>query len=80
MDGWIKIWYYESIDNAEPSEENPYIEIEPIYEFRIFEQVNNNINVDSMLMCIKKKMNDSEDTFWYGQVRLSFQNYYHYFY
>ncbi|XP_057334477.1 cilia- and flagella-associated protein 44 isoform X2 [Microplitis mediator] len=67
MDGWIKIWYYDSIDNAQPSEENPYIEIEPIYEFRIFEQFNNNINFDSMLMCIKKKINDFEDTFWYGQ-------------
>ncbi|KAH0534340.1 hypothetical protein KQX54_003166 [Cotesia glomerata] len=62
MDGWIKIWYYDSIDNNS----SDFVEVEPIYEFRIFEEVNG-IDVNSMLMCIRKKNDDPEDSFWYAQ-------------
>lgn len=72
-DGWIKIWYYETIDQAEATEDNNTIEIEPIYEFLIENKTTNNENSSksssSMLMQILKKYpNDLSDNFWYAQV------------
>lgn len=69
MDGWIRIWFYETIDQADPPDDDRFIEIEPIYEFEITEEGPDGDR--SMLMCIQKKESDDpEDTFWYAQVSL----------
>ncbi|XP_048505660.1 cilia- and flagella-associated protein 44 isoform X2 [Athalia rosae] len=66
MDGWIRIWFYETIDQADPPDDDRFIEIEPIYEFEIAE---NDADGDrSMLMSIQKtEPEDSDQTLWYAQ-------------
>lgn len=66
MDGWIRIWFYETIDNAYPHNGERFLEIQPIYEYHIIES--DGVN-GSMLMCICKQEPDNpESTFWYAQV------------
>ncbi|KAL6428441.1 hypothetical protein ACFW04_008603 [Cataglyphis niger] len=62
MDGWIRIWFYETIDQADSQVEERFLELQPIYEYHVNE-VNN-----SMLMCICKQEPDNpENMFWYAQ-------------
>ncbi|XP_046415054.1 cilia- and flagella-associated protein 44 [Neodiprion fabricii] len=66
MDGWIRIWFYETIEQADPPDDDCFIEIEPIYEFEIAED--NAKGDHSMLMCVQKKEpEDFEQSFWYAQ-------------
>lgn len=66
MDGWIRIWFYETIDQADSRTGERVLEIQPIYEHQISDEANN-----SMLMCICKQEPDNpESMFWYAQVRL----------
>lgn len=68
MDGWIRIWFYETIDQADSRTGERFLEIQPIYEYHVSEcdEANN-----SMLMCIRKQEPDNpESMFWYAQVRL----------
>lgn len=70
MDGWIRIWFYETIDQADSRTGEHFLEIQPIYEYHVNEgdEINN-----SMLMCIRKQdPNNPESMFWYAQVRLRF--------
>ncbi|KAK0161075.1 hypothetical protein PV327_009592 [Microctonus hyperodae] len=71
MDGWIRVWYYETIDQADPPDDNRFICIEPIFEFKISEydnMKNEYSDESSMLMSIQKKYpNNIDDTFWYAQ-------------
>ncbi|CAK9822070.1 Cilia- and flagella-associated protein 44 [Anthophora retusa] len=63
LDGWIRFWFYETIDHANLSDEEQFLEIQPIYEFQIEEDQEN-----AMLMCIQKQEpNFPEKTVWYGQ-------------
>lgn len=63
MDGWIRVWFYETIDQADVHDGNRFLEIQPVYEFQIGE------TLSSMLMCICKQEPDNpESTFWYAQV------------
>ncbi|KYN07248.1 WD repeat-containing protein 52 [Cyphomyrmex costatus] len=65
MDGWIRIWFYETIDQANPQDGKRFLEIQPIYEYLISES--DEIS-SAMLMCICKQEPDSpESTFWYAQ-------------
>lgn len=69
MDGWIRIWFYETIDQANSHNEEHFLEIQPIYEYHISESD----GADSMLMCIcKQEPNNPESTFWYAQVSNTF--------
>jgi hypothetical protein len=64
LDGFVKMWYFETIDTASPPEENCLIELEPMMEFEI-----KNGDNQAALMSVVKISDDPEDTFWYGQVR-----------
>lgn len=65
MDGWIRVWFYETIDHAYSHDGDNFLEIQPIYEYHIGESEVNG----SMLMCIRKQEPDSpESTLWYAQV------------
>ncbi|XP_011859838.1 PREDICTED: uncharacterized protein LOC105557260 isoform X2 [Vollenhovia emeryi] len=65
MDGWIRIWFYETIDQAYSHNGERFLEIQPIYEYHIIETDGTN---GSMLMCICKQESDNpESTFWYAQ-------------
>ncbi|KAF7998128.1 hypothetical protein HCN44_009526 [Aphidius gifuensis] len=68
MDGWIRVWYYETIDQADPPEDERFIEIEPIYEFQICKNRGQINEEKSMLMGITRVNPDNlKDTFWYAQ-------------
>ncbi|XP_036151277.1 cilia- and flagella-associated protein 44 [Monomorium pharaonis] len=63
MDGWIRIWFYETIDQAYFYNGQRFLEIQPIYEYYIGDKANG-----SMLMCICKQEPDNpKSTFWYAQ-------------
>lgn len=62
-DGWIRFWFYETIDHADLSDDEQFLEIQPIYEFQIAEE-----NENAMLMSIQKQEPNSEKTMWYAQV------------
>jgi len=65
MDGWIRIWFYKTIDEANSHSENFFLEMQPIYEYHVSEDEASS----SMLMCIHKQEPDNpESTFWYAQV------------
>jgi hypothetical protein len=57
------MWYFETIDAADPAEENRFFELEPMMEIEI-----KNDDNQAALMCVVKISEDPEDTFWYGQV------------
>ncbi|XP_020280668.1 cilia- and flagella-associated protein 44 [Pseudomyrmex gracilis] len=65
MDGWIRIWFYETIDQMDVRDEERFLEIQPIYEYHISE---NDKAYESMLMCMRKREpNNPESTLWYVQ-------------
>ncbi|XP_062127425.1 cilia- and flagella-associated protein 44 [Drosophila sulfurigaster albostrigata] len=37
MDGYVRVWYWETVDIADPPEDDLFVEIDPIYEFKISE-------------------------------------------
>jgi hypothetical protein len=57
------MWCFDTIDRADPPEDNRFVELEPMMEL----QVKNDDN-QAALMCVVKISQDPEDTFWYGQV------------
>jgi WD40 repeat protein len=57
-DGFIRVWDFETIDTAEPSEDKAKLEIEPLNELK----VGNNVSLRSIV----KDFTD-ESTIWYAQ-------------
>jgi WD40 repeat protein len=57
-DGYIKVWDFETIDTAEPSEDKAKLEIEPLNEIK----VGNNVSLRSIV-----KDKTEESTIWYAQ-------------
>jgi len=57
-DGSVRVWDFETIDTSEPSEEGVKLELEPLNELK----VGNNV-------CLKSMVKDftEESTFWYAQ-------------
>ncbi|KAH8293138.1 hypothetical protein KR044_006149, partial [Drosophila immigrans] len=35
MDGYVRVWFWETVDIADPPEDDLFVEIDPIYEFKI---------------------------------------------
>lgn len=66
MDGTIKVWYYETIELADPPEEERFIEVEPIFEFEIGDYYHR-----AELMVIVKCDPNPENQDWFGQVCLT---------
>ncbi|KAL0267585.1 UNVERIFIED_CONTAM: hypothetical protein PYX00_009818 [Menopon gallinae] len=62
MDGSIKVWHYETIELADPPEEEKYIEVEPIYEFEVGDYFH-----QAELLMIVKSSNLPGNTKWFGQ-------------
>lgn len=54
-DGIVRVWDFETIDTAEPSEEGVKLEIEPLNELK----VGNNVSLNSMVKDIA-----DESTIW----------------
>lgn len=65
MDGTIKVWYYETIELADPPDEERYIEVEPIFEFEIGDYYHK----AQLMIIVKCDPDDPDDNFWFGQVR-----------
>ncbi|XP_063235777.1 cilia- and flagella-associated protein 44 isoform X2 [Bacillus rossius redtenbacheri] len=62
LDGMIKMWYFETIDHADPPENDSFIEIEPMFQC----EIRSGSSVAS-LMSLVKKANRPDDHFWYAQ-------------
>lgn len=59
-DGFIRIWFWETVELSDPPEDDRFVEIEPSHEFRVGI---NNYNAE-LLKIIKI---NSDDTDWYAQ-------------
>ncbi|XP_053983869.1 cilia- and flagella-associated protein 44 [Hylaeus volcanicus] len=66
-DGWIRFWFYETIEDADLPSDEQLLEIQPIYEFHIAEG-QESPKKSAMLMSIQKQEpDDPEKTIWYAQ-------------
>lgn len=63
LDGYIRIWFWATVELTDPPDNDPFIEIEPIYEFRIGDE-NHLCEINFMV----KKEKSSDDSNWYIQV------------
>ncbi|XP_062543886.1 cilia- and flagella-associated protein 44 [Armigeres subalbatus] len=59
MDGYIRMWFWETVELADPPDDDRVVQIEPIMEYRI-----GNDLCPSELMCLIKKEGEYE---WYAQ-------------
>ncbi|XP_053686558.1 cilia- and flagella-associated protein 44 [Sabethes cyaneus] len=59
MDGFIRIWFWETVELADPPDDDRMVQIEPIMEFKIGTEI-----YTSELTCLIKKQGDFE---WYAQ-------------
>lgn len=59
LDGHIKSWYYDTIDQADPPDTDRVVMIEPVYKFHI-----DNVK----FMCVVKQKEDPDHTLFYAQV------------
>ncbi|KAJ8730764.1 hypothetical protein PYW08_002177 [Mythimna loreyi] len=53
-DGCVRAWYWDTVDQADPPEEDPFIELNPVAETCV---------PDCQIMCLKHR----KDMFWYAQ-------------
>jgi WD40 repeat protein len=58
MDGHVKVWWYDKIDQADPPDDDRVIQIEPTYDF---------YTPGLMLMCLRKRYPDPRDTTYFAQ-------------
>ncbi|XP_031554688.1 cilia- and flagella-associated protein 44-like isoform X2 [Actinia tenebrosa] len=58
VDGYVKVWDFESIDTADTDEEGSLFEVDPMYELKV--------GTDVKLMSMQKAVN-SEAPIWYAQ-------------
>jgi WD40 repeat protein len=58
-DGYVKVWDYETIDNADITEDNTQFEMEPLTEIR----VGTKVSIKSLVRCADPEMT----TMWYAQ-------------
>lgn len=68
MDGTIKVWYYETIELADPPDEEKFIEVEPIYEI----EVGDYYHKAKLLGIVEANPDNPDNHYWYGQVRQTF--------
>lgn len=59
MDGRVRVWSYDVIDQADPPDEDRVVLIEPVYDF---------YTPDVEFMCVYKLNVDPDDTFYIAQV------------
>lgn len=61
VDGWVRVWDFETIDSSEPSEEGVKLELEPINELK----VGTNVSLRSMVK--DEFASTDEASIWYAQ-------------
>ncbi|XP_055535978.1 cilia- and flagella-associated protein 44 isoform X2 [Wyeomyia smithii] len=59
MDGFIRMWFWETVELADPPDDDRIVQIEPVMEFKVGTEY-----YRSELMCLIKKQGDFE---WYAQ-------------
>lgn len=62
LDGRIRIWYFESIDRADPPDDDRVVQAEPVFEFEV---------PGLGFMTIKKHIEDPADGIYFAQVRIT---------
>ncbi|XP_066154142.1 cilia- and flagella-associated protein 44 isoform X2 [Euwallacea fornicatus] len=59
MDGHVKVWWFEKIDQADPPEDDRVILVDPTYDFYMPEV--------KLMALEKRKPGERADSFWYAQ-------------
>lgn len=59
MDGRVRVWTFEPIDQADPPDDDRVVQVEPIYDF---------YTPDVQFMFIIKQSEDENNTLYYAQV------------
>lgn len=62
-DGFIRIWYWETVELADPPEDDRFVEIEPSHEFRI----GTGSYAAQLLKIVKAEEENEESAIWYAQ-------------
>lgn len=58
--GYCQVWDFETIDNADTTDESDVFEMEPMNELKV--------GNDVQLKCMVKSCDPEETTIWYAQV------------
>ncbi|XP_031340937.1 cilia- and flagella-associated protein 44-like [Photinus pyralis] len=58
MDGCVRVWFYDTIDQFDPPDHDRFVEVDPLFTFYV---------PDSKLMCIRKLNNKWRDFQFYAQ-------------
>lgn len=58
LDGHVKMWFYDTIDQADPPDEDRFCLMEPTYDFH---------TPGARFMCIAKQYQDPENTYYFAQ-------------
>lgn len=59
-DGFIRIWFWETVELSDPPEDDPFVEIEPMHEFKI----GDDLRTADILKVVR---NENESNKWYAQ-------------
>lgn len=59
MDGRIRVWFYDTIDQADPPDDDRFVQVEPAYDFH---------TPGVQFMCVYKQNDNRKDTFYFAQV------------
>lgn len=65
MDGFIKMWYYGSIQEAEIADEHSILEVTPMFEISVSDE-----RGSAQLLSIVRRSDNYHDFMWFAQVRL----------
>ncbi|XP_037036270.1 cilia- and flagella-associated protein 44 isoform X2 [Bradysia coprophila] len=60
LDGYVRIWFWETVNNADPPDTDPFVPIEPTYEFRIGDE-------ESCCSLMSLVRINPHENWWYAQ-------------
>lgn len=63
LDGFVRIWFWPTVEMADPPDDDLFVELEPIYEYRI----GNEVHLCEIVWMIKKEKDVDQDYKWYVQ-------------
>ncbi|XP_052120104.1 cilia- and flagella-associated protein 44-like [Frankliniella occidentalis] len=62
MDGFVKVWYFETIDLADPPDDDRFVEVEPIFELEVADELG-----PAALMCMQRRHGGDQGSTWFAQ-------------
>lgn len=62
-DGHVRIWFWETVELADPPDDDRFVEIEPVYEYRI----GSKNHLSEIISMVKLNPHEPENFWWYVQ-------------